>query len=67
MMNGCFIFKNWGDSEAHVEIDGHTLKHGNGCRIGKIPTLEGCDLVLWIEKESTTPIRIAVSHRENAL
>jgi hypothetical protein len=67
MMNGCFIFKNWGDSEAHVEIDGHTLKQGNGCRIGHLHTLEGSDLVIWIEKESPIPIRIAVSRRENAL
>lgn len=62
MMNGCFVFKNWGEGEVQVEIDGHTLKKGNGCRVGKIPTLEGSDLVLWIEKESSVPVKIVISN-----
>jgi hypothetical protein len=67
MINGCFIFKNWGEGEAEVEVDGHTLNQGNGCRVGKISTLEGSDLILWIAKKSTVPVKVAISHRKNGL
>jgi hypothetical protein len=60
MMNGCFIIKNWGNEEPVVEVDGRVLKKGNGCRIGKIRTFEGSDLILWIEKESTVPVKIKI-------
>lgn len=65
MVNGCFVIKNWGDEDPVVEVDGLVLKNGNGCRIGKIRTLEGSDLVLWIEKASTAPVKIAISSQEN--
>jgi hypothetical protein len=61
MVNGCLIIKNWGDEEAVLEIDGRVLERGNGCRIGRIQTLEGCDLVVWIEKESIKPVKIDIS------
>jgi len=61
MVNGCFIIKNWGSKEPVVEVDGRILKMGNGYRVGKIRTLEGSDLILWIEKESTVPIKIKIS------
>jgi hypothetical protein len=61
MMNGCFIMKNWGNGEPVVEVDGRILKKGKECRTGKIQTLEGSDLILWIEKDSTVPVRIKIS------
>jgi hypothetical protein len=63
MTNGCFIFKNWGELEVQVELDGRALKQENGFRIGKIRTLEGRDLVLWIEKKSTVPVKIGISSK----
>jgi hypothetical protein len=60
MMNGCFLIKNWGNEEPVVEVDGRVLKKGNGCRVGKIRTFEGSDLILWIEKESTVPVKIKI-------
>jgi hypothetical protein len=65
MLNGCFILKNWGDGETKVEIDGHTLKQGNGYRVGEIRTLEGSDVILWIEKKSIVSVKIAISNRKN--
>jgi hypothetical protein len=61
MVNGCFIIKNWGDNEVVVGVDGRVLKKEIGCRIGKILTLEGSDLILWIEKKSIIPVKIKIS------
>lgn len=61
MVNGCFVVNNWGDNEAVVAVDGRVLKKGDGCRIEKIQTLEGCDLIVWIEKKSAIPVKIKIS------
>ncbi|UCE40085.1 MAG: LamG domain-containing protein [Candidatus Aminicenantes bacterium] len=64
MMNGCFILKNWGEEEVVVAVDGRALKKGFGYRIGYIRTLEGCNLVVWIEKESVIPVKIKISNQK---
>ena len=65
MVNGCFVIKNWGDEEPAVEVDGRVLKKGSGYSVGKIRTLEGSDLVLWVEKVSTAPVKIKISNQDN--
>ncbi len=65
MVNGCFIIKNWGDEEPLLEVDGRVLSKERGFRVGKIPTLEGCDLIIWIEKTSTKPVKIKVATQNN--
>ena len=65
MVNGCFIIKNWGDEEPLLEVDGRVLSKERGFRVGKIPTLEGCDLIIWIEKTSTKPVKIKVATQDN--
>jgi hypothetical protein len=61
MLNGCLIVKNWGDYPVAVEVDGRILKAGVGYKIGRIRTLKGSDLILWIEKYSSTPVKIRLS------
>ena len=65
MVNGCFLIKNWGDEEPSIKVDGRVLKKGKGYQVGTIHTLEGGNLILWIEKTSTMPVRISLESRDN--
>jgi len=61
MMNACLKIVRWGDSMPRVAIDGTLLEQGEGYRLGHIRTLEGTDLLLWLSRESHTPVRITLS------
>lgn len=65
MVNGCFLIKNWGDEEPSIKVDGRVLKKGKEYQVGTIHTLEGGDLILWIEKTSTVPVKILIADQSN--
>ncbi len=50
--NPTFIIKNWGDSDAELEIDGERVERGSDFRLGHNHRLEHSDLIVWIRKES---------------
>jgi len=55
------VTRNWGLSPARVEIDGQSVAAGKDLRIGYVHRLEGDDLVVWIRKGATSPLRITVA------
>ena len=61
MLNPAFVIKNWGEGGARLKINGKKIKRGKNFRLGRRHTLEGSDLIVWIQKESTKPIRISLS------
>jgi hypothetical protein len=61
ILNPALVVKDWGSSEPHVEIDGTPVQAGKDLRIGHLHRLEGDDLVLWVRKASTSPLRIELS------
>jgi len=58
VVNPAFVIRNWGERNAALKINGRKIRRGKNFRIGHGYTLAGCDLIVWIQKESTTPIRI---------
>jgi hypothetical protein len=48
-------------SPARVEIDGQPVPAGKDLRLGPVHRLEGDDLVVWIRKDATVPLRITVA------
>ena len=44
-----------------MEIDGQPVPAGTNLRIGSVHHLEGDDLVVWIRKDATAPLRITVA------
>jgi hypothetical protein len=44
-----------------VEIDGQPVPAGKDLRMGFLHRLEGDDLVVWIRKAATVPLRITVA------
>ena len=56
--NLCLVIKNWRGKEPILLLNGRKMRKGNDFRTGKIRTLEGEDLILWIPLFSQEPVRI---------
>jgi hypothetical protein len=53
VINPAFVIKNWGDRDVALTLDGKEIKRGKTFRFGHRHRLEGTDLIVWIETEST--------------
>jgi hypothetical protein len=60
LVNPAIVVRNWGTSGAEIEIDGARAPAGKDVRVGQVHRLDGDDLVVWVRKESTTPVRITI-------
>ena len=54
------VIKSWGDAAARLKIDGKPVAWGKDFRVGHIDRLEGRDLVIWIQKQSTQALHVEV-------
>jgi hypothetical protein len=63
VVNPCFVIKNRAsNSKAALKIDGKTIKPGKSLRQGIIRDTDGSTtLVVWLEKQSTSPMKIGLS------
>ena len=59
--NFCLLIENWGRSDPLIELNNTPLSVNKGYYLGHNMSLEGTDLLIWIESESTTPIRLMIS------
>ena len=59
-VNPVLLIRGWGSAAPRVGIDGRPAPLGPDVRAGFIHGLESDDLVLWIRKESKTPVRIVL-------
>jgi hypothetical protein len=53
-----FVVRGWGEAGARLEMDGVKVPPGEGFRTGRRHTLESTDLIVWIDKTSTSPVQI---------
>jgi hypothetical protein len=60
VVNPAIVIRNWGFAAPVVSIDGAPAPFGKDVRMGIVHTLEGDDLVLWLRKEATAPVRVSV-------
>lgn len=60
LVNPALVVRNWGEAEPRITIDGRPAPAGKDVRVGRVPRLEGEDLVIWLRLESSSPVRIAV-------
>jgi hypothetical protein len=60
VVDPALVIRGWGDSDADVKVNGKKITRGGDFRLGQRDVVDGCDLVLWIKTESTTPARISV-------
>jgi len=60
IQNPAHLVASWGDREVAVTLDERASKTGADFRQGIRRRAEGEDLVLWLELESTEPVRITL-------
>jgi hypothetical protein len=61
VVNPAIVVKNWGEVGARLRIDGKPVAWGKDFRYGVVRKLEGTDLVVWMRKESVTPVKITLA------
>ncbi len=60
VVNPAFMFIDWGKKSVKLELNGKEMTRGKAFRLGHIVKLEGTDLIVWIEFESTKPVQIKI-------
>ncbi len=61
LVNPAILIKKWGESEAHMKINGKPVSWGKDFRRGYVQEFDGKDLIVWIRQESVTPLRISLT------
>jgi hypothetical protein len=60
VINPALVIKDWGEGDAFLKLDGVKVERGPDFRFGHRHTLEGVDLIVWINRESTQPVEIVL-------
>lgn len=60
LINACLLIQRWGSGSARILIGGKPAEPGHEVRTGGIRTIEGEDLVIWIDKTTEEPLRIDI-------
>jgi hypothetical protein len=67
LLNPAFVIKGWsrgwGEAEAQLTIDGKDIPRGAAFRYGFNRTLEGTDLVVWLQQSANKPVTIHLTPR----
>jgi hypothetical protein len=66
VLNPAFVVKKWGDASATLMLDGNPIPRGKGFRFGHRQTLEGTDLIVWIEAESRASLTFSLRPQPQA-
>jgi hypothetical protein len=59
--NPALIVEDWGNRGAALEVDGESVPRGDAFRFGHIRRVNRYDLVVWVRKQATTPVRLSLS------
>jgi hypothetical protein len=60
LFDPAIVIQNWGDAVPQLKIDGKAVSWNSKYRYGKVDTLEGTNLILWMELQSQKPTSIDV-------
>ena len=60
IFNPALVVKNWNADPARVTVDGRALPAGT-VRVGTIRNLDGIDLVVFVQQQTTKPMEITVT------
>lgn len=63
VLNPAFIVKKWGNASVTLTLDGKSIPRGKDFRYGHRQTLEGTDLIVWIETESQASLTFRLEPR----
>jgi len=60
IVNPCFVFKNWGEKDASISVNGKHITEGTDLKLGRHWTDSGRDLIIWLRTESTKQMEISI-------
>jgi hypothetical protein len=63
LVNALLVLEGFGDRAIDVAIGGQRLEPGHALRTGYRRTLDGTDLLVWLEKTSTEPVNVRITRR----
>jgi hypothetical protein len=66
LVNAMLVLESFGDGAVDVSIGGERLDSGHALRTGYRQTLDGTDLLVWLEKTSTEPVGVRIALRAPA-
>jgi hypothetical protein len=61
VVNPAIVVQGWGDATPRLQIDGQATSWGKEFRFGLVRTLEGTDLVVWMEKNAARPVGVRLT------
>jgi hypothetical protein len=56
------VIKNWGDAQPRLKVAGKQVRWGPDYRFGRVYTLEGTNLIVWMNKEATKPVSVEIAN-----
>jgi Concanavalin A-like lectin/glucanases superfamily len=60
LFHPALMIKNWRDAQPHLKVDGRAVSWGADYRFGHVYTLEGDNLVVWMNIQATKPVSIEI-------
>jgi len=64
VVNPAFVIRNWGDHQVRLEVNGKEMSQDKAFRIGLIRRINQYDLVVWLDLESESRIKISMKHND---
>lgn len=61
VINPALVVKGWGDANAKLTLNGKAIPRGKEFRYNHRRPLEGTDLIVWLQADSTVPIETALA------
>ena len=61
LANALLVIEGFGDGAAVVSVNGRRLDERAGLRLGRRQTLQGTDLIVWLERAATEKVEVRIS------
>jgi hypothetical protein len=62
LFHPALVIKNWGDAQPRLKVDGKPVMWGPDYRFGRVYTLEGTNLIVWMNKEATKTVSVEIAN-----
>jgi Concanavalin A-like lectin/glucanases superfamily len=61
LVNALLVIEGFGDGAANVSVNGQRVAEGTGLRIGRRQTMQGTDLIVWLERAATETVEVRIT------
>ncbi|MBM3482846.1 MAG: LamG domain-containing protein [Alphaproteobacteria bacterium] len=61
LVNALVVIEGFGDGAANVSVNGQRLEESAGLRLGRRRTIQGTDLIVWLERAATGKVEVRIT------